>query len=150
MQLLDSLFRNAIIAKFLVYIVKTYLVELINSHGDIHNLLSLANYLSNTGKDLTVIDLDADTHTKLGKDCIYNLHQLNLVEKRIRTNHVGIALIELAIATLLWTVGTPYWLNLIALERHLQLITMLHHVACERHGKIVAKTLLAELCCQLE
>ena len=44
--------------RLLVHIVKANLVELIDSHGDIYDLLCLANYLSDAGKDLTVIDLD--------------------------------------------------------------------------------------------
>ena len=115
-----------------------------------YNLLSLADNLSDTSQNLAVVDLDADAHTKLGEDGIHNLHQLYLVEKRIRANHIGITLIELTVTTLLRAVSTPYRLNLIALERHLEFFTMLDYVTGKRYSQVVAKSLFAELGSKLE
>ena len=76
------------------------------------------------------------------------MQQFHFVEQRVGANHVGIALVELTVATFLWSVGTPYRLNLEAAERELQFVAVLYHKACERHGKVVAQTLLANLCSQ--
>ena len=42
-------------------------------------------------------------------------------------------------------VGTPYGLNLIALEGHLQLVAVLHHIAGEGHGEVVTQPFLTNL-----
>ena len=54
-------------------------------------------------------------------------------------------MIELAIAAFLWAVGTPNGLNLIAFERHLQFLAVLHDIAGKRNGQVVAQSFLAKL-----
>ena len=73
------------------------------------------------------------------KHFINHANELHFIHQRIATNHIGIALIKLAIPTLLWSVGTPHRLDLIALKRELDFIAMHHHIACEGHCKVVAK-----------
>ena len=61
LQLLDGLLAQSVVAKLLVHVVESNLVELVDGHGDVHNLVGLANHLGNAGEDLTVIDLDLHT-----------------------------------------------------------------------------------------
>ena len=145
MQLVHAFLGNACCKEFLVDLVQTYLVQLVNSHGDIHYLVGLTNDVGNAGEYLAVVNLEAHTDTELGKYGVHNLHQLHLVQERITAHHIGIALIELAITSLLRTVGTPYGLNLIATEGHLQFLAVLHHIACKGHGQVIAQSLLGEL-----
>ena len=49
--------------------------------------------------------------------------------------------------SLLRAVCTPYWLNLVTFERHLQLLAVLHYVTCERNGQVITKTLLTKFRC---
>ena len=88
-------------------------------------------------------------YTEAVEDGIDNLQELNLIEERVAAHHICVALIELAVAPFLWTVGTPYGLQLVALEGHLQFVAMLYDVACERHGEVVAQAFLAELCSEV-
>ena len=149
MQLLDGFFADTILAQFLVHSIKANLVEFVDSNRDVHNLVRCANHLCNAGEYLTVVDFDADTDAKATEHRIDNLHQLHLAEQRVTTHHIGIALIELAVTALLWTVGTPNRLNLIATERQCQFLAMLHHITGERNRQVISETLLAKLCSQM-
>ena len=77
------------------------------------------------------------------------MHQFHLGQQRVCAHYVGIALVELAIASLLRTVGSPYGLYLITAEGHGQFLAVLHHVAREGHSQVVAEALLAEACSQV-
>ena len=68
----------------------------------------------------------------------------HLVQQRVGTHHVGIALIELAVTPLLRTVGPPHGLNLITLEGEGKFVAVHHHKAGKGHGEVVAEPLLAQ------
>ena len=75
----------------------------------------------------------------------YYLDELHLAEQGVGTYHIHVALIELAVATFLRTVSTPYGLYLITFEGELNLLAVLHHEACKRHGEVIAQPFLADL-----
>ena len=81
---------------------------------------------------------------------VNNLHEFHLVEQRVGANHVGVALIELAVASFLRTVGAPHRLNLVAFERQLEFVAVHHHIACEGYGEVVAESFFAEPCLEIE
>ena len=145
LQFLYGLLRDAVLAQFFVDGLKAYLVKLVDGNGDIHYLVGLANGLCYAGKNLAVVDFYLNPYAEPGEDGVGNLHEIHLVEQRVRAHHIDVTLVELPVATLLRTVGTPYGLYLIALEGQLKLFAVLHHIACERHGEVVAQTFLAEL-----
>src|SRR6266404_5545442 len=64
---------------------------------------------------------------------------LGLHHHRSRSQHIDIALIELAKAATRGAVGAPDRLDLIALEKLWQLVLILCDDACERHGQIVTQ-----------
>ena len=145
MQLVHTLLGYAGGKKFLVDLVQSYLVQLVYGNGDVHYLIRLTDDIGYTGENLAVVYLQAHTDAKTCEHGVHNLHQFHLVQQRVTAHHIGIALIELAIAALLRTVGTPYGLYLIATERHLQLLAVLNHIACKGHGEVVAQALLGQL-----
>ena len=140
----DGRFTDSIVAQLLIDIIQTNLVEFVDGNGDIHDFIGLTNHFGNTGEYLSVVDLDLHINTKTCEYGIDNLHEFNLIEQGVATDNIGITLIELAVATTLWTVGTPYGLYLIALERQLEFVAVHHYIACKRDGKVIAKTLLAD------
>ena len=146
MQLSYSLVADAVGTQLLVDIVESNLVELVYGNRDVHYLVSLAYSLSQSCEYLAVIDFDADVYSKTGENGVDNLHQLNLVEERVRAYHVGVTLVELTVTALLRTVSTPYGLYLITLEWQLQLVTVHDDIPCERNSKVVAQSLLAKAC----
>ena len=77
---------------------------------------------------------------------VHDLDQLHLVDQGIGTHHITITLIELPITTLLRAIRTPNGLDLVALEREADLIAMLHHETCERHGQVITQTFLTGFC----
>ena len=99
LQLLNGLFANTASSKLVVDIIQPYLVQLVYCNRNINNLVSFAYYLSDTGKNLTVVNLDLNANAESAEDGIDNLHQFYLIEQRIRTNNIGITLEELAIAS---------------------------------------------------
>ncbi len=94
--------------------------------------------LGNAVENLTVVHLQRDADAQLSKYPCHDLHQLYLIEQRTRADDIDIALVELAIAPLLWTVGTPYGLYLIALKGQYNLALVLYYVASKGHGQVVA------------
>ena len=77
------------------------------------------------------------------------LYEFHLVYQRVVADDVGIALVELAVTSFLGTVGTPYGLYLVSLEREYQLFAVHDYITCERHGEVITESFLAELGCQL-
>ena len=148
LQFLDGIGRNSVFSQFCIHVFDTDFVQFIDGYRDIYDLICLTYHLSNSCEDLTVVDFDTYPYSELREYRIDNLHQLHLVQQRIRSYHICITLIELSVATLLRTVGTPYGLNLIALEWQRQFLTMHHHIAGKRYGKIISQTFLAELTSQ--
>ena len=148
LQLLNLLVTQAVLAQLLVHVIESDLIQLVDSNGDIYNLLGSTDYLGDTSQNLAVVDLDLNTYAETAEYGIYNLHQLHLVQQRVGTYDVAIKLPELTVATLLWAVGAPNGLHLVALKRQLQFFAMHHHVAGKRYGKVVTQTLFAEFDCQ--
>ena len=146
LQFFHGLFAEADGTQFVVDFVEANLVELVDGHRDVDNLVGFTDDFGNARKDFSVIDFDADANAETSEHLIDNLHQFNFIQERVGADDIGVTLIELAVASLLRTVGTPNRLNLETLERHLEFIAVLHHIACERHGEVVAQALFAEAC----
>ena len=145
MQFGDSLVTDAFLFQLGIDIVQTYLIQLINGHSNINNLVRLTDDFGNATQYLTVVNLDTNTDAEAGKYRIDNLHQLHLIQQGITAYHIGIALIELTIASFLRTVGAPHGLYLITFERKSYFIAVHHHVAGKRYCKVIAQTFLAKL-----
>ena len=105
----------------------------------------MSTSFGDAGQHLAVVNLHSYIDTQVVENHINHLHQLQLVEQRGAANHVGVALVELAVAAFLRPVGAPHGLQLVAAERQLHLVAMLHHEACERHREVVAQALLGGL-----
>ena len=144
----DSVGRQSALGEFGFDILKADFVNLVNSDCDINQLVGFANQLGNAGEYLAVVELDGHAHPEAAEDLVDNLQQLYFVDQRVRAYDVGIALIKLAVATLLRPVGTPYGLYLETFEGHLQLVAVLHYKPGKRHREVVAQATVAQLCCQ--
>ena len=131
--------------EFFVDLVETDLVEFVDGHGDVDNLIGRTDHFGNAGEDFAVVDLDGDTDAEAGEDFVDNLHEFDLIEERIGADNVGIALVELAITAFLRTVSTPYGLDLVALEGEGEFLAVLHHETGEGDGEVVTQSFLAEL-----
>ena len=59
-----------------------------------------------------------------------------VLSKDLVTNNVDIGLGELAVATLLRTLATPHFLNLVPAEREIQMSSILQYVTCKRDGQV--------------
>ena len=143
LQLFDLLVGEAVAAQFVVHGIEADFIEFVDGHGDVHNLVGGSDDLGDARENLAVVDFDGHAHAEARKHGVDDLNQLHLVQQRVAADDVAVELVELAIAALLRTVGTPNGLILIALEGKLQLLAVHHHVACEGHGEVVAQALLA-------
>ena len=144
LQLLNRLRRDAILRQFSVHRLQANLVQFVNRHCDVHNLVRLTNHSRNTRQNLTVVDFDAHTHAKPREHGVHNFHQLHLVQQRVASHHIGITLVELPVSALLRTVSPPHRLNLETLERQCQLLPVLHHISGKRHRQVIPQALLAK------
>ncbi len=145
LQFGNSLVADTFLLQLGVDIVQTYLIQLIDGHGNIHNLVRLTDDFGNAAQYLAIVNLDTDTDAEAGEYRVYNLHQFHFVQQGITAYHVSVALIELTITPFLRTVGAPHGLYLITLEGESDFIAMHHHVAGKRHCEVIAQTFLAEL-----
>ena len=74
-----------------------------------------------------------------------NLDQFKLIQLGSTADDIHIALVELTVASLLRTVGAPYRLNLVTLEREGDFILVLNDIAGERNSEVIPQALLADL-----
>lgn len=70
-----------VLAQLGIHIVQSYLIQFVNSHGNVNNLVGSTNDFSDTSKYLTVVDFDCHTDAEAFEHFIDYLHQLNLVEQ---------------------------------------------------------------------
>ena len=81
LQGLDGLGRDALLGQLGIDVVEPYLVELVDSYGDIHNLVGLTDNLCYAGENLAVVHLNAHANAKLKVHGINHLHEVHLVEQ---------------------------------------------------------------------
>ena len=65
------------------------------------------------------------------------------MQEGVGADHVGIALVKLAVPTLLGAICTPYRLYLIPLEWEGDLITMLHHIPSKGDRQVIPQSTVA-------
>ena len=145
----DLFCRKASFGQLGTHIVETYLVQLVDGHGDVDNFVGCTNHLGDTGKHLAVVDFHHHIDAQLAENHVDHLHQLELVELRGGANHVGVALIEFSVATLLRPVGTPHRLQLVAAEGEGDLVAMLDNETGEGNGEVIAQATVTNLRCHL-
>ena len=147
MKLVDGLVVDATLTQLTLHIVQANLVELVDSNGDVNHLVGVADRLCDAEQYFAVVHLERHRDAELRKYAGYDVDQLHLAEQRLRADNIDITLVELAVATLLGAVSTPYGLNLVALERKDYLVLVLHDIARKGNGEVVTKTLLRNLRC---
>ena len=76
-----SLFGQAFAAKFFIHIVEADLIQFIDGDSYIDDLIRFANDLGNTGQNLTVIHLDANTDTETVEHLIHDLDQFHFIDQ---------------------------------------------------------------------
>ncbi len=142
LERVDGFGRQTALDELGVDIVAPYLIQLVYGYCDVHDALGRADEFGDAGQNLTVVQLDGYADAQARKYLVDKLQQLDLAQQRVGTHHVGVALVELAVAAFLRAVGTPYRLYLTALERHGQLGAVHHHEACKGYGQVVTQALL--------
>ena len=68
-------------SEFFVDLVETDLIEFVDGHGDVDNLVGRTDHFGNAGEDFAVVDLDGDTNAEAGEDFVDNLHEFDLIEE---------------------------------------------------------------------
>ena len=137
-----SLLVQTLLPHLRFHSLETDFLQLVDSHGNIRNLVRITANLSQSGQHLTVIYPDGHTDAELRENSIDNLHKLQLIDLRLTSDNISIALVELAVATLLRSIRTPDRLNLETPERECDFILMLNHIARKRDRQIVPEALL--------
>ena len=145
LQLRDGFLAEALVAQLGIHIIQSDFVQLIDSDGDIHQLISLPDDFRDAREDFAVIHLDADTDTEAAEHFVHDLDELHLVDERVRAYDVAIALIELAVTAFLRAVGAPNRLNLVSLEGKTDFVAMLDDEAGKGDGEVVAEAFFAGL-----
>ena len=102
-----------------------------------------ADVVGNACKDFSVVDFKGYFDTQFLEHGIDHLYQFQLVEQGGAANHVGIALVEFAVAAFLRAVGTPHGLQLIAAEGEGELVAVLDNKTSKGYGEVVAQTTVA-------
>ena len=145
MKPVHRLRRKSPSEQFGPHVLQPDLLELVDGHGDVRHLVCMADGFGYAVENLAVVHLQRDADAQRREDPLDDLHQLHLAQQRARADHVHVALVEFAVTPLLRTVGTPHGLHLVTLEREGQFALMLHDIAREGDGQIVAQPLLADV-----
>ena len=88
---------------------------------------------------LAVVELDDErADLQLGENLVGDARQLGIEVQRdpVRVDHVDVALRELAVASVLRALTTPHLLDLVTLEREVEVVEVLGHVAGEGDGQV--------------
>ena len=133
---------NAALKKLLSDAFLSYLVKLVNSHGNIGYPLLFSRNICNACKYLAVIDPDCHPYLQFAENAVNDLYKLKLVKKRVAADDINIALKKLPVSSLLRLVGPPYRLYLVSPERKGDLITMLNHEPCKGNSKVIPQSFL--------
>src|SRR5690606_235717 len=113
-------------------------IKLIDRHRHRHQQLGFIQYLGDARKNFPVVEFDSEIlQSQEGESFVVDEYKFCLIEETFRTDNVDVALVEFAVTTALWPVGTPDRLNLKALKRQRDLMLVHDNVAGERHGKII-------------
>ena len=119
LQASDLLIAEPAAAEFVVHLVQADFVQLVDGHGNIGDGIGCAYHFGDACQNFAVVDFDADADAEAGEHFIHDLHQFHFVEERVGAYDIGVALVELAVASLLRAVGAPNGLYLKAFEGHL-------------------------------
>ena len=112
----DGLTAQPAFFQLFTYFLFADFIQLVDGSADVGQFVGFAYHFGNAGEDFAVVNLDDHGDSKRLENLIGNLHQFGFVEQAGAANDIHIALIELAIAALLGSVGTPYRLHLVTLE----------------------------------
>ena len=104
----------------------------------------MSDRLGDAVEDFAVVHPERHADPQLSEDPLDDLDQFDLVEQRARADNIDIALVEFAVAPLLRPVGTPYGLDLVALERQRDLGAVLHDIPRKGNGQVVPQALFAD------
>ena len=140
--------RNTFVEQFFLYAFETDFLKFVNRHGYCSYFVGGTYFLGNGCKNFAIVDIYVHTYAETAENLVYDFNQFHLVEQRVASHHIGIALVKLAIPSFLRAVGSPHRLYLIAAEGHLYVIAMLNHKTRKRHGKVVAQSLFAYTSCE--
>ena len=136
---------QAAFRQFLIHLLQANLVQFVDSHGDVHNLVRSTHHLGDTAEYLAVIQFQAHVHTQASIHLFHDLNQFQLAHEAVCTYHIHVALIELAVTAFLRTVCAPYRLNLITFEGETDVVSILRHKPRKRHRQVIAQTFLRNL-----
>ena len=94
-------------------------------------------------QELAVVDLDLEPlESELEKSGVGNGDDLGIRQGGAGADDIGVALVELAVAAPLGTLGAPDFVYLVALERPAEILVHREHPG-QRHGQVVAQSDLA-------
>ena len=138
----DGLGRKALFHHLLLHLLQADLVQFVDGDGDVHHPLGEAADLREAGEDLAVVDLQEHTHVQLGEHPVHDLDEFQFIDLGRGADDIHVALVELAVAALLGTVGPPDRLDLETLEREGYLVLVLDHEPGEGNREVVPQALL--------
>ncbi len=134
------LLANAFVPQFRIDVVQTDFVHLVDGNGDIRQLFRVSDVLGDARQDFPVIEQQTHTDIQTAVHFVHDLNQFHFVQQGVAADHIHVALVKLPVTSLLWPVGAPHRLNLIAFERKGQLVLVLYHEPGERHGQVVSQS----------
>lgn len=143
----NRLVFDSALAQFRLDVVQTDFFEFVYRNGYVNHLVGMSHYFGDAVQDFTIVHFQRYANSEFAEYLPDDSDEFDLVEQRARTYDIYVALVKLAITSLLRTVGAPNGLYLVTLERECDFVLMLHDIAGERHGQVVAQSLFADFRC---
>ena len=99
-----------------------------------------SQYLGDSFQDFPVVDFGGDRDTQSFRHIFHQVNDLRFTGQGISTHHICITLVKFPVTTLLWTISTPYRLDLVSLEREGNFMLIHNNVSCKWDRQIIPQT----------
>src|SRR5690606_38757123 len=131
--------------EFFSYAIYADLIEFVNGCEERTLRGACVNQRCDPAQHIAVINANGvRVYAELFEHSFDHHDDFHFAYQRVGTHDVGVALIELAVSSLLRTVGAPARMHLVPPERKGYLVPVHNHVAGKWHGEVVAKALFRD------
>ena len=137
----DGIGREAFLHHLRLHGFESDLVDFVYGDGDVNHPFREAADLGKSGEELAVVDFEKHPYIQGGEYLFHHLDKLQFAKLAAGADDIRIALVKLAVAAFLGTVGTPDGLDLETLEGETQLAAVLDDKTGEGDREVVAKSL---------
>src|SRR5690606_11501838 len=148
-QTIELFLAPSVPREFFSHPVDTDFIELVNGGKERSLGRARVDQRSNSTEYVAMVDANRrGVDTQLAENGFDHENDFQFTYQRVRAHDIGVALIELAISSLLGAVRPPNRLHLVSSEGKRDLVPVHDHVPGEGNREVVAETFLGDIRCK--